>query len=428
VTQRYPDLSQVDARTIAEFSGGNPRVALALASQIEKTETVTGLSEEELFKRLFQQRHDPDPSLLSIAQACSLVYSFEGEKLDANEAELPVLGSLIGKAADEVYAGVAELRRRDLVQARAQWRAVLPHAIANRLAKMALQNIPPAKVQSLLVDNASERLLRSFSRRLGYLDDSKEAKAIIQAWLVPDGLLSNVANLNDLGQAMLSNIAPVAPEAVLSALENALSGADEATLRSCTHFVRLLRSLAYEPTFFERALALLVHFAALPSDDESESEAMGVVESLFHIMLSGTHAPIEMRVKAVEALLGSEDTNMRIPGVKALEALMKTSHFSSHYEFDFGARSRDYGYHPKAGKDVQAWFDAVLKLASMFALSGRSVAGDVQKAIAREFRGLWNNAGHAEDLDRLARDIAAKSFWRDGWIAHARSARMTARP
>jgi hypothetical protein len=206
---------------------------------------------------------------------------------------------------------------------------------------MALQNIPPAKVQSLLVDNASERLLRSFSRRLGYLDDSKEAKAIVQAWLVPDGLLSNVANLNDLGQAMLSNIAPVAPEAVLSALENALSGADEATLRSCTHFVRLMRSLAYEPTFFERALALLVQFAALPSGDESESEAMGVVESLFHIMLSGTHAPIEMRVKAVEALLGSEDANMRIPGVKALEALMKTSHFSSHYEFDFGARSRD---------------------------------------------------------------------------------------
>jgi hypothetical protein len=417
VTQRYPDLSQVDSRTIAEFSGGNPRVALALASRIEKTETVTGLSEEELFRRLFQQRHDPDPSLLSIAQACSLVYSFEGEKLDGNEAELPALGSLIGKAADEVYAGVSELRRRDLVQARAQWRAVLPHAIANRLAKMALQNIPLAKVQSLLIDNVSERLLRSLSRRLGYLDDSKEAKAIVQAWLAPDGLLGNVANLNDLGQAMLSNIAPVAPEVVLSALENALSGTDETTLRSCTHFVRLLRSLAYEPSFFERVLALLVKFAALPSKDEGRSEAMGVVESLFHIMLSGTHAPIEMRVKAVEALLGSEDANMRLPGVKALEALMKTSHFSSDYKFDFGARSRDYGYHPRTSKDVQAWFDAVLKLASTFALSGRSVAGDVQKAIAHEFRGLWNNAGHAEDLDRLARDIGARSFWRDGWIA-----------
>ena len=177
-----------------------------------------------------------------------------------------------------------------------------------------------------------------------------------------------------------------------------------------------MRSLAYDPAFFDRALALLVKFAALPSDDASESEAIGVVESLFHIMLFGTLALIEMRVKAAEALLVSADANLRALGVKALEALMKTSHFSSHYEFDFGARSRDYGYHPRTGKEVQAWFDAVLNLASTFALSDRPVAGDVRNAIAREFRGLWK-AGGAENLDRLARDIASKSFWRDGWIA-----------
>jgi hypothetical protein len=417
VARRYPDLSQINAHTIAEASGGNARVALALASRIEKTETVVDLSEEELFKRLFQQRHDPDPSLLSIAQTCSLVYSFEGEKLDGDDAELPVLGSLTGKAADEVYAGVAELKRRDLVQARAQWRAVLPHAVANRLAKMALQNIPSATVKSILVDNASERLMRSFSRRLGYLDDSKEAKAIIKAWLAPGGLLSDVINFNELTRTMFANIAPVAPKAVLAALETALSGADEAMLRRCTHFVRLLRSLAYEPVFFERALALLVKFAALSSDDERDNEAAGVVGSLFYVTLSGTHAPVEMRVKVTETLLGSKDSGMRALGVKALEALMKTSHFSSPFDFDFGARSRDYGYHPRTGADVSAWFDAALQLASKFALSDSPVAGEVRKAIAREFRGLWTNAGCAESLDRLAREIASKSFWRDGWIA-----------
>jgi len=164
-----------------------------------------------------------------------LVYSFEGEKLDGDDAELPVLGKLIGKSADEVYDGVVELQRRDLVQARAQWRAVLPHAIANRLAKMALQNIPPAKVRSLLVDSASERLLRSFSRRVGYLDDSKEAKAIIETWLAPGGLLGDISDLNELGRAIFNNIAPVVSHAVLSALEHALAAADDATLLRCTH-------------------------------------------------------------------------------------------------------------------------------------------------------------------------------------------------
>ena len=417
VARRYPDLSQIDTQTIAEFSGGNARVALALASQIEKTETVAGLSEVELFKRLFQQRHYPDPSLLWIAQACSLLYSFDGETLTGEDGELSVLGGLIGKTADEVYAGVAELKRRDLVQARAQWRAVLPHAIANRLARMALQNIPPPRVKSVLVDSASERVLRSFSRRLGYLADSGEATAIVKAWLAPGGLLSDVTNLIDLGRAMFANVAPVAPEAVLAVLESALSGADEETLRRCTHFVQLLRSLAYEQAFFQRAIALLVKFAVLSSDDHRDNEAVGVVESLFYIALSGTHASVEARVKAAEGLLGSADAAMRSLGIRALEALMKTNHFSSHYEFDFGARSRDYGYYPQTADDVRAWFEAVLKLASSFALSDCPVADDVKKAIAREFRDLWSNAGRAEELDQLARAVAAKSFWRDGWIA-----------
>jgi hypothetical protein len=417
VARRYPDLSQIDAQTIAKFSDGNARVALALASRIEKTERVADLSDEELFKRLFQQRHDPDPLLLSIAQACSLVYSFEGEKLDGDDAELPVLGTLIGKAADEVYAGAVELQRRDLVQARAQWRAVLPHAIANRLAKMALQNIPLSKVKSLLVDNASERLLRSFSRRLAYLDDSKEAKAIIEAWLAPGGLFGDVSDLSELGRAMFNNIAPVVPEAVLSALEAALAGVDDLTLRRCAHFVRLLRSLAYEPTLFERAIALLARFAALSVESEKNDEATSVVESLFYLILSGTHAPIEMRAKAVEALLGSVDKRMRAVGVRALEALLKTDQFMSHYDFDFGARSRDHGYHPSNGEEVRSWFAVALNLARTFALSDSPIAADVQKAITREFRDLWSGSGRAEQLDQLVRAIATKSFWRDGWIA-----------
>ncbi|PLU15886.1 hypothetical protein BMJ29_24935 [Sinorhizobium medicae] len=417
VERRYPHLSQIDAHTIAEFSGGNARIALALASRIEKTETVAGLNEEELFKRLFQQRHDPDPALLLVAQSCSLVYSFDGETFEGAEAELPILGSLIWKSTDEMYAGVAELKQRDLVQARAKWRAVLPHAVANRLAKRALQTIPPAKVKSVLVDNAPERVLRSFSRRLGYLDDSKEAQSIVKAWLAPGGLLSDLPNSTELGRAMFANVAPVAPDVVLAALENALTGADDAALGRCGHFVRLLRSLAYEPSFFVRSLALLAKYAARPSGDTNDDDATGVVESLFHIVLSGTHAPVEIRVRVAETLLNSEEEALRSLGVKVLEALMKTEHFTSHYEFDFGARSRDHGYYPADGAQVRAWFDSALKLASRFALADNPMAAEVRKAIAREFGGLWSYSGQAEQLDQLARAIAATAFWRDGWVA-----------
>ncbi|HVR57244.1 MAG TPA: hypothetical protein VMT72_10500 [Pseudolabrys sp.] len=419
VARRYPDLSRIDAKTIAKFSEGNARVALALASRVERTERVAELSDEELFKRLFQQRHDPDPLLLSIAQACSLVYSFDGETLDGDNAELHVLGALIGKSVDDMYSGVAELRRRDLVQARAQWRAVLPHAIANRLAKMALKNIPAARVRSLLVDHASKRLFRSFSRRLGFLDDSEEARNITEAWLAPGGLLGDVLYLDELGRAILNNVAPVVPEMVLLALEKALATAGDATLVRCQDFVLLLRSLAYEPAFFERAFALLAKFAVLPQDKVYWTRT-GAVESLFYVVRSGTHAPIEMRARVAEALLNAQDTRMRALGVRALDGLLKSDQFETFYEFDFGAHSRNHGYHPSTS-EKKAWYSAALKLARTFALSDSPIAAKVQKIVAHEFQNLWNRSGRADELDKLARDIAAKGFWRDGWVAARRT-------
>jgi hypothetical protein len=137
--KRFADLSQIDRKTIAESSGGNARVALALAGTVGKNETVAGLSDAELFRRLFDQRNDPDAGLLSIAQVCSLVYSFEGEKLDGDDAELTVLGGLVGKSPEDMFAAAAELKQRHLLQTRGPWRAVLPHAIANRLQRLHLR-------------------------------------------------------------------------------------------------------------------------------------------------------------------------------------------------------------------------------------------------------------------------------------------------
>jgi hypothetical protein len=423
VAGHFSALSQIDARTIAEFSGGNARIALALAGTVQKNETVAGLADAELFRRLFHQRHDPDSDLLLIAQACSLVYSFEGQTLAGDNAELPVLGSLVGKQARDVFAAATELKRRDLLQQRGPWRAVLPHGIANRLAAMALENIPHSVLVSCIVEGSSERLLKSFSRRLGYLDGNKEAQAIVATWLAPGGLLADVANLNELGREMLMNVAPVAPEAVLTALENVMRGADGDTIIACRHFDHLLRLLAYDVVLFERAVTLLGILARLPDDPNVAGDTTKIIQPLFYIVLSGTRAPVELRLTIVERWLRSSDALERALGVQAIEAMLKTDHFSSSYSFEFGARSRDYGYHPKTGQDVRDWFEAVLKVAEPFALSGDPLAGAVRSAIAEEFRELWSRSGRSDDLERLARAFGELGFWREGWIA-ARQTRI----
>ena len=51
-------------------SEGNARVALALANTLEQGGTLARLSDEQLFLRLFQQRHAEDKDLLAVAEAC----------------------------------------------------------------------------------------------------------------------------------------------------------------------------------------------------------------------------------------------------------------------------------------------------------------------------------------------------------------------
>src|SRR5262249_23766960 len=154
IKRRFPDLSVIDARTAAEFSGGNARIAIALATTVGSQETLSGLADRELFQRLFQQRHEHDAGLLQAAQACALVYSFEGEALAGEDAELPRLAALIGAEPEALYRSVSELLRRELAQRRGVWRAVLPHAIANRLAVSALEDIPFAAIEAQLITGA----------------------------------------------------------------------------------------------------------------------------------------------------------------------------------------------------------------------------------------------------------------------------------
>ena len=72
VSRRYPSFDQRNARSIAKFSGGNARVALALANTVEDNENLSEFSDAQLFDRLFHQRGTQDQSLLAAAQTLAL--------------------------------------------------------------------------------------------------------------------------------------------------------------------------------------------------------------------------------------------------------------------------------------------------------------------------------------------------------------------
>ncbi|UWZ83197.1 hypothetical protein [Occallatibacter riparius] len=422
--RRVPEISQVNANSIATFAGGNARVALALASTVERGESVASLRNAELFERLFRQRQQSNSSLLVSAQACSLPFSFQGEDTsDKTDSELPKLASVVGKDVGSLFADVAELKRRDLIQERGVWRAVLPHAIANRLAALALENIPPENLRVLFA-TAPPRLLRSISRRLGYLHTSIAAQRIVREWLFDHGRLGRVEELSELGIAMLTNVAPVDPVGVLDTIERAVQRQRElgAQLKG-EQFRTLLVSLAFESKFFDRAVNLILDLIEFEEPGRYANQVRNSFPSLFHLYLSGTHATVEQRIHVIDGLLLSNSPTRQELGFASLDAMLKSSHFTSFHRFDFGGRPRDYGYFPRTREDLLNWFRAALNLCATHDGRDTVTSSKIRTIVSQNLQGLWD-IEMFDEIEAVCREFRERRFWPEGWIAIRRIRRF----
>jgi len=422
--ERYPFISQINARTIAEFAGGNARVAIALANTLKQNESLSTLRDEDLFVRLFHQRHNPNENLMVSAEICSLVYSFDGEDTTSTTSEFKFLADLAEKSVRELYRDVAELKKRGLVQARSIWRAILPHAIANRLAKRALDAIPTQTIVDAFLSSDSERLIKSFSRRLGYLHDSGPAIEIAKDWLKPDGWIGAAnCNFNSLGLTVFENIAPIAPEATLTMLERVAHSGDGLARLHSHEFIQLLEHLAYETELFQRCAKLLYRLALLEKPDTNDGgSARNTLTTLFHTLLSGTHAPAQVRATIIEELISSSIQAEQELGVSLLEAALKTHHFQTSHTNTFGARPRDFGYRPKTNQEMVDWYRIFLAICARTALLGTPIATKARQVLANHLRGLWSigerfNQKFLEDLKNSIIQIHDKVTWNAGWIS-----------
>lgn len=415
--RQYQVLSDLDIAKIVEFSDGNARVAFALASTSEIKGQLARLTDDALFQRLFVQKHSTSVELQKCAEVASLLYSFDVENI-GEKSELALLSSLAEVSIAAFYRNISDLEERGLVQKRGKWRAVLPHAISNRLALKAIHSSPPSLLVQKLVAQASERVARSFSRRLGYLHESTHVQQIVGDWLKPDGLLGDVAQLNEFRRQMLENVAPVNQRVALDLLLRAVEKKEFISVSNLSRasFAHLLRSLAYDPDLFDDAVSALLKFALEEPEDYKSDSIRDVLQSLFYSHLSGTFASPEQRATFVKALAFSEDKSKQKLALTLLQASLETYHFSSFYGFDFGALRRDYGWYPKTREEIQQWYGGFISIAVELGKLTTAFSSDARSLLGANFRGLWINAGMYEALTNAARDLTDIDGWPDGWI------------
>lgn len=411
------NLSDVDVQKIVEFSDGNARVAFALAATSESKGELAQLLDNDLFERLFIQKHSESNELQRCAEAASLLYSFDVVDT-GKDSELAALSAVAEVTISTFYRNVSELQKRGLVQERGMWGAVLPHAISNRLALNAVQSNHPSLLVQRFVTDASERVARSFSRRLGYLHESRQAQRIVEDWLKPEGLLGNVTNLSRLKREMLENVSPVNQRAALNAVLRAVENPDfvAVTNSSRAHTARLLRSLAYEPNMFDDAASALLKLALAEPNDFKSDSTLDILQSLFYVHLSGTLSPPEQRAAFVRALAFSGGDAKQKLALALLRAGLESQNFSSDYGFDFGALKRGYGWFPRTLEEIQGWYEPFVKIAIDIGKATTALGSDARAILGSAFRGLWGDARMEDTLIQAARELAPIDGWPDGWI------------
>jgi hypothetical protein len=420
---RRPDLSKVDQERIAEHSGGNARVALAVAAALTKGQSMAGLTDAELFRRLFWQRHEIDKVLERVAQACALVYSFRVDD-SAEGSELSVLASLAETAPAEVYRKVAELGKRGLAQKRAVWRAILPHLVANKLAQQALDSIPVDKVWVQLLKDAPKRMAVSFCHRLSFLHDNETVVGLVEGLLQPEGILGNIGLDDDESSAMYLHTAPVSPGAWLSALERNLQG-NEPHILERWRIVHIVRSVAYDSNLFKRAAHVLIALA-LSEKQPHQRPARDILGSLFHLYLSGTHATAEQRIGVILSLLESGDAEKQGLGCQLLGIFVQAGHSMNAYQFEFGSHSRNHGYEPETWEDVRSWFGCALQLIKKFGNQPGELSDRVRSLFAEAFRNIWNHSTAFDALEETCLRLRSYKFWPEGLSAVRKTLRYDA--
>ncbi|MFL5297036.1 MAG: hypothetical protein ACJ798_11710, partial [Phenylobacterium sp.] len=402
------DLTDADRRRIADFSGGNARIALVVARSASGQGSLASLKDAELLDRLFGRNATPD--LRRLAETSALVFSFTVQVLEGQGAELPPLAAVAGVSVDAFYAAVADLLGLELIQARGNWRALLPQALAGKLAASALERLHPERVWASLVEQAPRRLLDSFCHRLGLLHDVPKAVALVERLLAVDGPVGDLLAGGEIALQRLSYLAPAAPKAALLRLEAAWD-ADIAAVAAhdqLDDMTRLVAQLAYDPDLFPRCVRLL---SRLPlGDSDRNAQAGDRFEAMFHIILSGSEALPQVRLDLIRRWLAEPALHL---AERAIGAMLKTSQIMGS-DNTFGARQRSYGWRPQNADDQNVWFNGALDLLLAFAKHDRLGAG---KILAERFGGLWGLRAVRPRLLEVTRAILAKGHDDRVWFA-----------
>ncbi len=406
---RYPQISQTDSDRIASLSDGNARIAIAIADQIKETDNVGELRDTQLFDRLFSQRNAGDSEeLRRTAEVAGLVYSFD---ISEESGECQRLADYAELSRRSFLRNISTLERRGLIQRRGSFRALLPHALANRVARDAVSSFTPQELYDDIFGAGIDRFAMSFAHRLSYLHTCIEAVDISNIAFNANGICSDITALNRESSRLFRYLASTTPEAALDTIEQAVTNGEVVS----DDIGRLLFNLAYDEGTFDRTAEILTRISPPSLGGNNSSDPHQLLQIMFQLHFSGTMAQTEQKLNFLNRLLDTNELDRSDIALECLDCGLKNGHFSSSNIFEFGSRSRSYGWMPRTWGEVAEQFSVWINRLVDIAIQQPDLSQQAREILANRFRGLWSFALVRPHLVDAINRLLAAMPWPEGY-------------
>lgn len=220
---------------------------------------------------------------------------------------------------------------------------------------------------------------------------------------------------------MLDYISPVSPEVLLNRIETELRAPDFEGMKpgdlQRTTILRLLQLLAYEASAFDRCVRLLIRVADYEDENNNYDAVRDKITQLFQAYLSRTHASLDQRIAVMNECLSSDLAGRRSLGFQMLSTALSGPPWTGYGVNEFGARPRDFGFHPNHDELVE-WLSAFIDIAAQLGTSGDpDLEGPARQTLANVFRGIWHHKAIRGKLVDSARKLNSHYPWVEGWKA-----------
>lgn len=418
ISSRFPKYERTKIERIVRCAGGNFRIAIAIAKGVGENYDVSTITDDELFDRIFYQDGVKREQVTDVAQVLSLLYSFDFADFEDN-SEIAKLGALIGLSVDQMYDGVSYLEQKDLIQARGKWRAVLPHALANRLAGKCLARLRPEKVAKLIEHPENGRIMKSFANRIGFMKGNSSARRIVIQWLSPGGYLDNIFKYDADRTKVLKNAAIVEEVAVLQRIEEWTANSAIRDWIKTNYqqdgILQIATYLGHDPKLFYRALKVLLILYSVEEDQQKRDNQKRTIARFFQLRLSGTLITPKERQQILTKWLDDQGFDEAL--LKAcLQGYLETKSVYGHPNFDREKARGSTGYRPLINQEVIEWYRKGVTMLRSYAAKESFRSSLVNDIFIDNFSSFWRVNWLYEDVELFIEDRITEDKWKAGLL------------